>query len=687
MNNSSTSLLQKVNDEKAVHLIPAMVLVGVLMVIGLIGNIFVCYYYGWKTKTTPTSCFILCLAVFGLLNCIISMPMEIVDMRYFYMFPDVTVCKVLRATNFVCIFASGGILIAIATERYRRICFPFRKQITVCQSKLVCGTLALIACVLSCPSLVLYTVVTVDIPLSGSDTIQGYDCTTVKDVSLNVYLKAFNIMQILLFILSTMALIVLYALVYRRLIRQKNFKKFVLRGERVSPESPVVPNINKSLVKKSIKNEYTLNYCCKNTESRSSDTIKKAYSGSNSRNNIITQVTSNDTENEFLYRRVESIKLTENNSDNKHESTNRIAIEQTYNQVQLEKERDPLECIEHDIIDSTRQTFGMLTNDNVSPENDNVSPANDTVSQNYNVSQSNDYVNPANDNVSQSNDIFSQSNDNVIQSNDDVSPANDNVSPENDTVSPENDNVSPANVTVSQNYNVSQSNNYVSPSNDYVNPANDNVSQSNDIVSQANDNVIQSNDDVSPANDNISPANDNVSQSNDNASPANDNVSQSTYIVSQADNNVIQSNAGVCQANNNISPANDNVSQSNDNVSPANDNVSPASDTIPLRCLPSLSKKRSSDISTLRYTTLKFAITVTFIASFLPYLCLVLWRSLLTGYEVNQMTDLELIFFSIGIRSYFLNSAMNPIIYGFFNSQFREFFTRFCCACSGTNPN
>ncbi|KAL3887990.1 hypothetical protein ACJMK2_000375 [Sinanodonta woodiana] len=569
MNNSSTSLLLKLNDEKAVHLVPAMVFVGVLMVIGLIGNIFVCYYYGWKTKTTPTSCFILGLAIFGLLNCILSMPMEIVDMRYFYMFPDVTVCKVLRATNFMCIFASGFILIAIATERYRRICLPFRKQISVCQSKLICGISTIIACVLSCPSLVLYTVVTVDIPVPGSDTIQGHDCTTVKDVSLNVFLNAFNIMQILLFIVSSMALIFLYALVYRQLIKQKHFRKYGLMEERVSSKRPVVANSNTSSLEKSTKSEYMPNCCCKNTEVGISDTFKKANNGSNSTRNSITQVRNSDTENEISYMRDESTELTENNRDNKHEFTNRIAIEQIHNQVQLEKERYPIAFCENDGTDLTKQPSGTLTNDTVSPANDNLSPANDN-----------------------------------------VSPAKDNVS-----------------------------------------PAYDNVSPANDNVSSANDNVSQSNDNGSPVNDNVSPANDNVSQSNDNVSPANDNVS----------------------------PANDNVSHVIDNVSPANDTKVP-------RFVLSLSKKTSSDISTVRYTTLMLVITVTFIVSFLPYLCLMLWRSLLSGYEVNQMTDLQLIFFSIGIRSYFLNSAMNPMIYGFFNSQFRKFFTRFCCTCSEAKP-
>ncbi|KAK3611521.1 hypothetical protein CHS0354_016456 [Potamilus streckersoni] len=146
MNNSSTmNLLQRLNDEMFILLIPAFIYMGVLMFTGFVGNTVVCYFYGYKTKCSPTTCFIVVLAVFDLMSCTISMPMEIVDIRFFYLFPDATACKVLRTTHFLCTIASGIILIAIATEIYRKICLPFRKQITVFQAKFICVISTLIS--------------------------------------------------------------------------------------------------------------------------------------------------------------------------------------------------------------------------------------------------------------------------------------------------------------------------------------------------------------------------------------------------------------------------------------------------------------------------------------------------------------------------------------------------------------
>ena len=85
------------------------------------------------------------------------------------------------------------------------------------------------------------------------------------------------------------------------------------------------------------------------------------------------------------------------------------------------------------------------------------------------------------------------------------------------------------------------------------------------------------------------------------------------------------------------------------------------------------------DINTIKYTVIMLVITIIFIVSFLPYLSLIIWRSYSKEHEVNIMTDAQLLWLQIGLRSYFLNSSLNPLIYGFFNSNFRAFFYGLVC--------
>lgn len=84
------------------------------------------------------------------------------------------------------------------------------------------------------------------------------------------------------------------------------------------------------------------------------------------------------------------------------------------------------------------------------------------------------------------------------------------------------------------------------------------------------------------------------------------------------------------------------------------------------------------DVQTVKYTTILFAVTVVFVVSFLPYLVLVIWRTAIGGHEESVLSDSGMVAFNFGVRSYFLNSAINPLVYGFFNSQFRKYFSARC---------
>ena len=85
---------------------------------------------------------------------------------------------------------------------------------------------------------------------------------------------------------------------------------------------------------------------------------------------------------------------------------------------------------------------------------------------------------------------------------------------------------------------------------------------------------------------------------------------------------------------------------------------------------------------TIRITVLMIAITLVFVISFLPYLSLIIWRSL-KGIHEGELSDAGLVWFKIGSRSFLLNSSINPWIYGTFNSRFRLYYYNLLC-CKGT---
>ena len=91
-----------------------------------------------------------------------------------------------------------------------------------------------------------------------------------------------------------------------------------------------------------------------------------------------------------------------------------------------------------------------------------------------------------------------------------------------------------------------------------------------------------------------------------------------------------------------------------------------------------LRKSNELDAETVRVTLLMVIVTVIFIVSFLPYLSIAVWIAI-EGRDTSLfLSKAELVPYHIWVRSYLLHSALNPWIYGIFNSQFRQFFFRGC---------
>ncbi|KAL3892343.1 hypothetical protein ACJMK2_004556 [Sinanodonta woodiana] len=79
-----------------------------------------------------------------------------------------------------------------------------------------------------------------------------------------------------------------------------------------------------------------------------------------------------------------------------------------------------------------------------------------------------------------------------------------------------------------------------------------------------------------------------------------------------------------------------------------------------------------------RTTLMIFIVTLCFVLSFVPYLVIVTLRYVIPDLK---MTFTEKSLYNFFLRSYFMNSAVNPIIYGLVNQQFRREIKRLFCRC------
>ncbi|XP_061183166.1 D(2) dopamine receptor A-like [Saccostrea echinata] len=228
--------VKRLNDEAVETLIPAIIYVVSLMVIGVVGNPIIVYFYGFKLKTTPSYMFIVALAMFDFVICAISMPLEIVDLVRFYTFESAIACRLLRFVNYFMAISSGLILIAIAVDRYRKICKPFESQITIKMAKIIISCALFVSLCVSWPSFVFYTVVQVNLTdIAGA---VGQDCTTRRNDSYKLYITLYNGILFLIFIIAITSLIVLYCLVGKQIFNLRDFRFYAQRKRRKSAAPP-----------------------------------------------------------------------------------------------------------------------------------------------------------------------------------------------------------------------------------------------------------------------------------------------------------------------------------------------------------------------------------------------------------------------------------------------------------------
>lgn len=226
--NVSNKTLIELNDAIATELIPAMIYVGILMVLGVIGNLLVCYIFSFRLRMGTQHFLIVCLAVFDLLSCFISMPTEIVDMRFFLMFNDEFACRLLRFVNSYCAFASILTLVVIAVDRFRKICRPLSRQMSLRDVKIAMVAVLFAALLFAIPAAILYGIRTTDTAEPG---VFGHDCSTNDAVKDSMFPLVYNTILFVAFLILLITLSVLYAKIW---IEMKRHRRYMARNSDAS---------------------------------------------------------------------------------------------------------------------------------------------------------------------------------------------------------------------------------------------------------------------------------------------------------------------------------------------------------------------------------------------------------------------------------------------------------------------
>ncbi|KAL4226282.1 hypothetical protein ACF0H5_014265 [Mactra antiquata] len=254
-------ILDHYNVTQALRYFPVFVFLIIIMIVGTIGNLLVLLVYCKKFRKTSSNYFIVAMAVFDLLACVIGLPTELLDLRYSYTFYNSAVCKIFRYTESVVVYGSAIILIEIAFDRYFKICRPLM-MIDIRTIKVLCIVAGIVAILISIPALVLFGISRMQIP---GKNIQGFDCSIEETYRKQDFSKVY---YYLLGIIFVSTVIVLTALYIRIWVEIKRRQKLVIGDHVRTPDREFVPmtQTSSSLKAKKLRVRYSAEYSDEDTQ-------------------------------------------------------------------------------------------------------------------------------------------------------------------------------------------------------------------------------------------------------------------------------------------------------------------------------------------------------------------------------------------------------------------------------------
>ncbi|CAG2254545.1 unnamed protein product [Mytilus edulis] len=222
-NSSNTSditleYLNKIETEK--RIVPIVYLT-ILCIIGTIGNMLIMYVYLIKFRRKATyRTFIVALAIADFLVCSLAIPFEIFQMTREYTFNAEWLCKFFRMFKNSFTLSSTLILIGLSVNRYRSICYPLRPKLSYCQALKCIVCLVCFALAFASPEIFLTGIKHHKL----ENNLVGKDCSDAEEYADTMYPMIYGMTQMVLYVLCTIALLVMCILIGRQIMRHVKFR-------------------------------------------------------------------------------------------------------------------------------------------------------------------------------------------------------------------------------------------------------------------------------------------------------------------------------------------------------------------------------------------------------------------------------------------------------------------------------
>ena len=268
----TSEILARLNKEQAIIMIPSTILVIITMVVGLIGNSLTCYVYGFRLKMTPTYLFVVMLAIVDLITCVIITPGRIVQNIVPLLTTWDGMCKNHMILSVFTGLATCWFLMAIAVDRYRKLCCPLKTQISMKGAKIITLLICLF-CATQGGIVTLYYG-SVKKPTKYSNVF-GRSCSSKITKKVNYYQLGFFAFYLLFTVFTIIVLIVLYSIVLHTMKKIVNKNQKVVSPSKTENLHGKFSNVAVELKLKDDPNSTSSNISTQVTNCKSNETLEE----------------------------------------------------------------------------------------------------------------------------------------------------------------------------------------------------------------------------------------------------------------------------------------------------------------------------------------------------------------------------------------------------------------------------
>ncbi|XP_053381506.1 uncharacterized protein LOC123557295 [Mercenaria mercenaria] len=231
MEDVETLTLEKVDHINIVEYTPAIVVMTLIVVCGLTGNIFAAIFYIRKAQQSVLHIFISCLSVNDAVTNFVLVH-DIFQLFFYLSSKDVITCKLFLVLKHWLIGNSLLFMVAMAADRYRRICYPFSKQITYQVARFIILGLTSFSFLIASRNIATADIFKFNITAESNSAITGYYCTRSKEKEFALAITIFHVIDICIHGITMVLFVTLNVFLIRKIFHTK--QKLKIHGPSVS---------------------------------------------------------------------------------------------------------------------------------------------------------------------------------------------------------------------------------------------------------------------------------------------------------------------------------------------------------------------------------------------------------------------------------------------------------------------